>query len=232
MSGRFVNSLRVRLLPVLAAMALAACGAEDGTTTSGPATSAPPSSGSPSTPTTTNSAPTIVGSPTANVVAGSAYGFTPTANDANGNTLSFSVQNKPAWASFNISNGTLSGTPTAGDVGTYSNIVISVSDGMATTALASFSVNVTQIGVGTAILSWSVPTQNTDGSALVDLAGYRVYYGNNPNAMAQSININTVGMTTYVVTNLGSGTWYFAIKSVNSVGVESDMSNVASKTIS
>ena len=33
---------------------------------------------------------------------------------------------------------------------------------------------------GPAALSWTRPTQNTDGKALNDLAGYRVYFGTSP----------------------------------------------------
>ena len=59
----------------------------------------------------------------------SAYNFQPKASDPDGNTLTFSIQNKPSWLVFNTTTGKLSGTPSSADVGTYSNIVISVSDG-------------------------------------------------------------------------------------------------------
>lgn len=88
------------------------------------------------------------------------------------------------------------------------------------------------VGSGTATLSWYAPTENTDGTALTDLSGYRIYYGTDADALSQSVDIDTVGITTYVVSNLGTGTWYFAIKAYNAAGVESDLSNVASKTIS
>jgi hypothetical protein len=73
--------------------------------------------------------------------------------------------------------------------------------------------------------------QNTDGSALTNLAGYRIYYGTNANSLTQTVNIGTVGVTTHMVNSLSAGTWYFAIRSYNASGVESDLSNVASKTI-
>src|SRR5436190_19169291 len=95
---------------------------------------------------TGNQAPTISGTPQGSVVQSTVYSFTPTASDPDGNTLSFSVVNLPAWASFNANTGRLSGTPTSANVGTYSNIRISVSDGTATTNLATFSIQV----VGTA----------------------------------------------------------------------------------
>lgn len=90
--------------------------------------------------TTTNRAPTISGSPATTVIAGATYSFQPTATDADGDPLSYSVQNKPSWATFSIANGKLSGTPTT--VGTASNIVISVSDGKVSTSLAAFAVQV------------------------------------------------------------------------------------------
>jgi uncharacterized lipoprotein NlpE involved in copper resistance len=87
-------------------------------------------------------------------------------------------------------------------------------------------------GNGTATLSWEAPTTTTTGSALTDLAGYRIYYGISASDLSQSIQLNTVGVQTYVIDNLGSGTWYFAIKAVTTVGVESALSDIVSKTIS
>ncbi len=87
-------------------------------------------------------------------------------------------------------------------------------------------------GNGTATLSWEAPTTTTTGSALTDLAGYRIYYGISASDLSQSIQLNTVGVQTYVIDNLGQGTWYFAIKAVTTVGVESALSDIVSKTIS
>src|SRR5689334_19995260 len=97
-----------------------------------------------------NRAPTISGTPMTTVVQGNAYAFTPTASDPDGNTLTFSIANKPAWAAFSTSTGALSGTPSAGDVGTTSGIVITVSDGTLTASLAAFSVAVQAVGTGSA----------------------------------------------------------------------------------
>ena len=87
-------------------------------------------------------APSIGGTPPSSVVAGSAYTFTPTASDPDGDALTFSAANLPSWASFSSNTGRLSGTPTKAYIGTYSNIVISVSNGTATTALPAFSIQV------------------------------------------------------------------------------------------
>jgi hypothetical protein len=85
--------------------------------------------------------------------------------------------------------------------------------------------------VGNATLSWEAPTTTTNGSALTDLAGYRIYYGLDEKDLSETVDLATVGMQTYVIDNLASGTWYFAIKAVTSAGVESALSNVVSKTI-
>jgi Fibronectin type III domain len=83
----------------------------------------------------------------------------------------------------------------------------------------------------TAVLSWEAPTTNTNGSALTDLAGYRIYYGESPRTLSESVQIKTVGVQTYVIDNLPAGTWYFAIMAVTSAGRESGLSNVVSMTI-
>jgi hypothetical protein len=80
-------------------------------------------------------------------------------------------------------------------------------------------------------LSWSAPTENTNGSALTNLTGYIIYYGTSASAMTQTIDINTVGMLTYVVDNLSAGTWYFQIVAVNAAGVPSNPSVTVSASI-
>ena len=78
---------------------------------------------------TGNNAPTISGNPMTAIDIGSAYSFTPTASDPDGDELTFSVNNQPSWAGFDKTTGTLSGQPALGSVGTYASIEISVSDG-------------------------------------------------------------------------------------------------------
>jgi Putative Ig domain len=178
-----------------------------------------------------NPPPTISGTPATTANAGTAYSFTPTAADPNHNTLTFSVQNLPGWAAFNTQTGTLSGTPAASDAGTDANITIAVSDGTSSAQLAPFSITVTQSADGSATLTWIAPTQNTDGSALTNLAGYHIYYGQSAGNLNQSVQVANPGLTTYVVSGLGSGTWYFTINDYTSAGTESAVSNVVSKTI-
>jgi hypothetical protein len=177
------------------------------------------------------SAPSLSGSAPTTATVGQTYSFAPQVIGGTG-TLTFSIQNKPSWATFNASTGTLSGTPQAGNVGTYFNIVISVSDGAGSGSLPSFSITVAQSGsgAGNATVSWTAPTANTDGSALTDLAGYRIYYGTSSNALNNVVPVS-IGVTSYVVEGLTSGTWYFAVRAYTTAGTESALSNIASKTI-
>ncbi len=92
--------------------------------------------------TVTNALPTISGSPATTVTVGSQYAFQPTASDPNGDSLTFSITNRPAWATFNTTTGRLEGTPAAANVGTTSNIVIGVNDGKASVQLPAFSIAV------------------------------------------------------------------------------------------
>jgi hypothetical protein len=80
-------------------------------------------------------------------------------------------------------------------------------------------------------LSWAAPTENTDGTALTNLSGFNIFYGTSASAMTQQVSINSVGLLSYVVQNLTSGTWYFEVVAVNSSGVQSGPSSVVSVTI-
>ena len=151
---------------------------------------------------TGNTAPKISGTPIKSINASSAYNFQPTASDANGDKLTFSISNRPSWASFSTSTGKLAGTPTAAQVGTYSGIAIRVSDGKASASLPTFSIAVVQNSNGAVTLSWTPPTQNTDGSVLTNLSGYRIHYGTSPSALNQTITLNNAGLTAYMVQNL------------------------------
>ncbi len=178
-----------------------------------------------------NRAPTISGASVASVKAGVSYSFRPTASDADGDPLTFSISNAPSWTNFSTSTGQLSGTPTTAQVGAYDHIVISVTDGKSTVSLPAFSIAVTQVSTGSATLSWAPSTQHTDGSACHGLAGYRVLYGTSANALNQSIDIPNGSVTTYVVENLAPGTYYFAVRGYMRVGEESEDSNMLMKVV-
>ncbi len=84
---------------------------------------------------------------------------------------------------------------------------------------------------GTATLDWTPPTQNSDGSALTNLAGYHLYYGTSASNLSQSVQVGNAGLSAYTVSNLSPGTWYFAVTSYSSSGVESARSATVSVTL-
>jgi len=84
---------------------------------------------------------------------------------------------------------------------------------------------------GTATVNWNAPTTNTDGSALTNLAGFKVLYGTSATVLDRSQMVNNASARSVVVPSLGAATWYFTVRAVNSNQVESDNSNIAQKTI-
>jgi hypothetical protein len=216
----------LKLSIIIVMLGLSGCLSGGGDDDGGGFTSPPPP-----TPPPSNTAPVISGAPPTAIKVDEAYSFTPSASDADGDKLTFSIQNQPSWADFDTATGNISGTPTLGDVGSYAGIQISVSDGQATSAMSSFTIDVTQVATASTTLSWTAPTLNEDGSALTDLAGYRIYYGKSSRNYSNTIQIDDPGMTTYVVENLSPDTYYFAATAFNESGVESRYSGEAVKTL-
>ena len=182
---------------------------------------------------TTQDTVTISGTPSNTVTEGKTYSFQPTAKDSVGKTLSYSVSNKPSWATFSIATGLLSGTPTT--TGTYSNIVVSASDGTASGALPAFSIAVVAptpvSGTGSATLAWTDPTANTNGSSLTNLAGVHLFYGQSQSSLTNEITVPSTSENTYTISGLASGTWYFAATAYTTTGVQSALSAIGTKTI-
>ena len=103
--------------------------------------------------------------------------------------------------------------------------------GSTTVASGTTTPPVNIVSTGTATLDWTPPTQNSDGSALTNLAGYTVYYGTSPDQLTESVKVTNPGLTAYTLSNLAAGTWYFAVTSYSSAGVESILSGVISAKI-
>ena len=84
---------------------------------------------------------------------------------------------------------------------------------------------------GSATLAWSAPSTRVDGSPLTNLAGYKIDYGRMSGVYDYQIDVKNPGVLTYVVENLISGEWYFAIAAYDSDGLQSDRSNEAVRTV-
>jgi len=84
---------------------------------------------------------------------------------------------------------------------------------------------------GMATLSWAAPALNTDGTIANDLVGYHIHYGTSAAALALTIDVSGARTTTYTITGLTAGTYYFAVNAYNSLGVEGLTSGTVSKTL-
>src|SRR6187551_1815503 len=82
-----------------------------------------------------NVAPTIAGTPAATATVGQVYTFAPVGDDANDDTLTYTMTNKPSWLTFTPSTGRVTGTPTTADIGSTGAMLIVVSDGQASAQL-------------------------------------------------------------------------------------------------
>jgi len=86
-------------------------------------------------------------------------------------------------------------------------------------------------GGGSATINWTAPTRNTDGSSLTNLAGFKVAYGTSSSSLNNVQSVSDPRATSATIAALAQGTWYFAVRAVNSTGAESDNSPVAQKSI-
>ena len=181
-----------------------------------------------------NNAPIISGSPAGTVKAGTSYSFRPTAGDADGDRLSFSITGKPAWASFNTATGRLSGTPGDSDVGSYRNIVIAVSDGTDVAALPVFSVTVdpATVQTGSFSLTWTAPVTRADGSPipLSDIGGYRIHYGVVAGNYPVTVEVSDGSAQSATVDNIPAGSYHVVMTTYDTNGLVSVQSPAIVKT--
>ncbi len=165
------------------------------------------------------------GTPSTTAVAGQPYSFQPQVANAVTGAVHFAIQNLPSWARFNSATGLLTGTPNSSEIGQYPGISISMITGSSVVVLPMFSITVTAAALaGTVTLSWQAPTENADGTPLVDLRGYKVHFGTKSKTYSSTVQVGNPGLTTYVVQNLPAGEYYFALTSYNSAGIESSLS--------
>ena len=85
-------------------------------------------------------------------------------------------------------------------------------------------------GPDSLMLSWNAPTTNEDGTALTDLAGYRLYYGTRSGQYDQVVTVGSY--TTAELEGLYQGTtYYLTVTAYDIYGNESDFSNEIQHTI-
>lgn len=111
-------------------------------------------------------------------------------------------------------------------------ITVTAEDTAGVSTSRSIVVNRESGQTGSATLSWAAPNARTDGSPLTDLTGFKIFYGRMSGIYDYQIDINNPAILIYVIENLVSGDWYFALTAYDSEGVESDRSNEVLRQIS
>jgi len=176
----------------------------------------------------TNSSPVLTGTPATSVVANNGYIFQPGATDADGDTLTFSITNRPGWAAFNTATGRLYGTPKDTDAGTYGNIVLSASDGSAITSMPAFSIRVDAATgtTGSFTVNWTAPVAHADGTPLSpgEIDGYNIYYGDSPGVYDRNVNIADGQALSATVRNVTSDDYHVVMTTYDINGRESGYS--------
>jgi len=179
-----------------------------------------------------NRPPQISGSPPPSAQQSASFSFTPAASDPDGDRLAFRVGNAPSWADFDTQTGTLSGNPGAADLGMYYDITIQVTDGFLSDVLVfDLEVVTSNLTAGSTTLNWTTPAENEDGSPLLDLAGFNIYYGAARGEYSTVIAVDNPGINSYVVDGLAPGTYHFATTAFTATGAESDYSNVVTRQV-
>lgn len=205
---------------VAVAGSLAACGGgADSASGAGPASSSSTVAGA-----------TLSGPRADAAVADQLYEYVPETGDFAANAVAFSIENKPAWATFDAAGGVLRGTPTRADIGAKSTVRITAAAG-STRQVLEFQLQVVATAEGVVSIALGAPLTRTDGSALANLAGYRIYYGKTATRLDQFVDVKDGRATSADVRSLTPGTWHFAATAYDANGLESDATDVASKTV-
>jgi hypothetical protein len=163
---------------------------------------------------TSNTAPTISGTPDISVTEEIFYIFTPIATDADNDTLSFSASNLPSWASFDATTGAVYGTPMNTDIGSYDNISIKVSDGTTTASLPAFNIEVL-----------AAPVAIPDNPLSQDVVSYSIYMGPSQDALTLQTTLDTGSSVTFNTSLTAADTYFFAIVAHDANGNNSFVSN-------
>jgi hypothetical protein len=231
--GRLKTLLSLSVL-LIGGLLLAGCGGGTVSPTTATAAAAAAPAAAPPPPAPTPAPVVLTGTPASTVTAGQNYLFQPTVSQGGG-VVTFSIKGQPTWATFDADTGALTGAPATANEGTTGSITITGTNGSSSSSIGPFTIAVNAPTAppttGSATLSWTEPTENTDGTPITGLAGYHIYYGTSQSAMTSTITVASATETSYVVTGLAPGTYYFAVVAYNSTGADSSESNVASKTI-
>ena len=101
-----------------------------------------------------------------------------------------------------------------------------------TAAVGPFTIQVNAPpATATVSLAWNPPTQNADGTPITGLAGFHIYYGTTAGALSSTATVTSPTTTTYTLSGLAHGTYFFSVVAYNTAGQDSKSSNMATTTI-
>ena len=86
-------------------------------------------------------------------------------------------------------------------------------------------------GAAAVTINWTPPTENTDGTTLENLAGYKIHYGTASRKYTETITVRNPGLAAYVISSLAPGTYYFSVAAYNSAGTEGPYSSEVSAKV-
>ena len=133
-----------------------------------------------------------------------------------------------AAAATTSSTGTTSSTPpqTVADTGSGTSTTTTGGSSSTTAPPTGTTTSSTVVTLG-----WVAPTQNSNGTPITGLAGYKIHYGTASEDYTQVVSISNPSLSRYVIDSLPSGTYYFAITAYNAQGIESPLSGEISTTL-
>ncbi len=128
-------------------------------------------------------------------------------------------------ASFNID------SVASSDVASYS-VIVTNSEGPVVSESASLSLSVVEV-VTSIELTWDIPQEREDGSDLPlgEINGYVIVYGTDQNNLTSQLVIEGASVTSTILEDLNTGTYYFSIATVDSDGVQGAYSGVINQSI-
>lgn len=213
---RFTPRIQFSAFCLASSLALAGCG-DSGSAASGASTTASAASSAAST------SQTIVGSlPTS-------AGTADTAASTGGGTATTTATTTTTTSTSTSSGATSSAA--ASSAATTTSTTATTSTSTHTTVGTVTTSQVADVNYGEALVAWSPPNSNTDGTLLTDLTGFNIYFGKDPSNLDNVVALDCSWCLWTKVMNLGPGTWYFGVRSYNRSGTESPLSQVMSKTI-
>lgn len=177
----------------------------------------------------------VAGADSATTDAGSSVSINALANDSDvdGDSLSISSAAAANGAVSVDAQGVVSYVPEAGFSG-EDTIFYSLVDGQGGSDTGSIHVTVNAVqNTASVQLSWDIPSEREDGTSLelYDIGGYTIAYGNQPDSLNSEVSIEGALVTDYQFQGLTSGTYYFAIATVDSAALQGVYSSTITVTV-